>query len=80
MPRRPPKIVIGIAAPVIALVLLLAAWAIDSSAGNATVSRNVEIGSRDIGKYREEKVVAVVKDLADDFSKTAVRIETSKAT
>jgi vancomycin resistance protein YoaR len=80
MPRRPPKIVIGIAAPVIALVLLLAAWAIDSSAGNATVSRNVEISSRDIGKFREEKVVAVVKDLSDDFSKTKVRIESSKGT
>jgi len=80
MPRRPPKIVIGIAAPVIALVLLLAAWAIDSRAGHATVSRNVEIGSHDIGKLREEKVVAVVKELSDDFSKTKVRIETTKAT
>jgi vancomycin resistance protein YoaR len=80
MPRRPPKIVIGIAAPVILIVLLLAAWAIDSSAGNATVSRNVEIAGKDIGKLREEKVVAVVKDLSDDFSKTKVRIETSKAT
>jgi vancomycin resistance protein YoaR len=79
MPRRPPKIVIGIAAPVIALVLLLAAWAIDSSAGNATVSRNVEIGDKDISKLREDKVVAVVKDLSDDFSKTKVSIETSKA-
>jgi vancomycin resistance protein YoaR len=79
MPRRPPNIVIGIAVPVVAFVLLLAAWAIDSSAGNATVSRNVELGNRDISKLREEKVAAVVKDLSDDFAKTKIRIETSKS-
>ena len=47
-------------------MLLLAAWAIDSSSASGKVPRNVTLAGRDIGKLPEDRLATTVADLAED--------------
>ena len=79
--RRPrPRTVLAIAAPLLVIVVLLAAWAIDSSSASGTVPRNVTLADRDISKLAEDDLAATVADVADTYAATDVQIRTGEET
>ncbi|MCU1356613.1 MAG: hypothetical protein JWM89_2031 [Acidimicrobiales bacterium] len=71
--RRPKlRLVLGLTIPILAVVILLAAWAIDSSSASGKVPRNVVLAGRDISKLPEDELAATVGDIADSYAKTPV--------
>jgi vancomycin resistance protein YoaR len=79
--RRPrPRLIIGLGAPIFVLVLLLAAWAIDSSSASGRVPRNVELVDRAVGKLPEDELANTVADLADYYAGVEIQVRTTEAT
>lgn len=79
--RRPRlRLVLGLTIPVLVLVLLLAAWAIDSSSADGSVPRNVTLADRDVGKLPEDDLAATVVDVAETFAATEVQVRTPDRT
>lgn len=75
--RRPRlRLVLGITIPLLVIVVLLAAWALDSSSADGRVPRNVELAGRDIGKSREDALAATVADVADEYAEAVVQVRT----
>ncbi len=79
--RRPrPRLLIGLGTPLLIAIVLLAAWAIDSSSASGKVPRNVTLGGRDVGKMPEDRLVATVADLAANYADTPIRVRTDVGT
>ncbi|CAN5908483.1 VanW family protein [soil metagenome] len=79
--RRPrPRLIIGAGAPILVLLLLLAAWAIDSSSATGKVPRNVELAGRNVGKLPEDQLANTVADLADYYAGVEIQVRTTDAT
>jgi vancomycin resistance protein YoaR len=73
--RRPKlRLILGLSIPLLVVVVLLAAWAIDSSSASGKVPRNVELAGRDISKLPEDELAATVGDIADEYAKTPVQV------
>ncbi len=73
--RRPRiRLFLGIGIPLLVVVVLLAAWAIDSSSASGTVERNVTLADRDIGKLAEDELAATVADVAKEFESSQVEV------
>ena len=76
--RRPRlRLVLGITIPLLIVVLLLAAWSIDSSSANGKVPRNTTLAGRDVSKFGEDDLAATVSDIAGEYADTDVQIRTS---
>jgi vancomycin resistance protein YoaR len=73
-----PRLIIGLGAPLLVLVLLLAAWAIDSSSAGGKVPRNVELAGRDVGKLPEDELANAVADIADRYAGLPVQVRTTE--
>jgi vancomycin resistance protein YoaR len=58
------------------LVLLVAAWAIDTATHSGAVMRNVELGSRTVGGFSQSDLSMVVSALATDNDGRVVVVET----
>jgi vancomycin resistance protein YoaR len=67
-----------IAVPSVILVVLIIAWAIDSSSGG--VARNVEVGGRAVGGQSESELAAEVSSVAEEFADTVVKIRSDDHT
>lgn len=79
--RRPRlRLVLGITIPVLAIVLLLAAWSIDSSSASGKVPRNTTLAGRDISKFGEDDLAATVADVGSEYATTAVQVRTADKT
>ena len=79
--RRPrTRLVLGIGIPLLAIVVLLAAWAIDSSKANGKVPRNVQLAGRDVGTFPEDDLAATVADIAEQYAKAPVKVRTDDRT
>jgi vancomycin resistance protein YoaR len=79
--RRPRlRLVLGLAIPLLVVVVLLAAWAIDSSSANGKVPRNTTLANRAIGKMPEDALAATVADLADQYADAEVQVRTTGRT
>lgn len=79
--RRPRLgILLGTGIPVLLVLLLVAAWAFDTSAAADQSTRNVELAGRDVGRMDAEELEQVVAELALDFARTPVEISTGTAT
>jgi vancomycin resistance protein YoaR len=79
--RRPrTRLVLGITIPVLIVVVLLAAWAIDSSSASGKVPRNVTLAGRDIGTFPEDDLAATVADIAEEYAATEVQVRTPERT
>ncbi len=64
--------------PVVLLILLVAAWAIDTSGGgDPQVIRNVELAGRAVGGLERSQLEPVVADVAERYPTATVRVETS---
>jgi vancomycin resistance protein YoaR len=71
----PPRWALALAAvPVFALVLLVAAWAIDTAALSGQVRRNVEVAGRPVGGLGEASLPEVMNSIADEVAARPVRI------
>lgn len=79
--RRPrARLILGLGIPLLIIVVLLAAWAIDSSSASGKVPRNVSLAGRDISKLPEDELANTVADLADHYAKLEVRVRTPDTT
>ena len=58
--------------PVVLLLLVVIAWAVDSS--GARVGRNVQLAGVDVGGLSEDELTGRVADVADDFRATPVEL------
>jgi vancomycin resistance protein YoaR len=74
------RLVLGISIPILVVLLLLAAWAIDTSKASGKVPRNVTLAGRDIGRLGEDDLAATVADIADQYATTTVRVRTQDQT
>jgi vancomycin resistance protein YoaR len=71
----PPRWALALAAvPVLALVLLIGAWAIDTAALSGQVQRNVEVAGRSVGGLGEESLPEVMASIAEEVAARPVRI------
>ncbi len=79
--RRPrARLLLGLGIPVLLLVVLLAAWAIDSSSASGTVPRNVSLAGRDVSKLPEDRLEDTVRDVADAYAGAEIQIRTDDRT
>lgn len=74
---RPRKVLIGVvAAPLVAIALVVTAWAVDAAALNDdAVARNVHLAGRDVGGMSRAELRSTVKAMAAQFPATRVRID-----
>lgn len=80
MSRVNARLLVGIGGPIVVILLLLAAWAIDSSRYTGKVPRNVKLASEEIGGMSEDRLARTVADLAADYAAQTVRIRASGET
>jgi vancomycin resistance protein YoaR len=73
--RRRLKLALA-ATPVVLLVLLIVAWAVDTTVLSGQVVRNVEVAGRSIGGKGEDSLPEVVSSLADELAARPVTIRT----
>jgi vancomycin resistance protein YoaR len=73
--RRWPWVAAGV--PLLALVVLVAAYAIDTSAGG--VARNVRLAGIDVGGLAEDALPVRIAEIAEQFSSVPVEIDTGDA-
>ena len=71
---------LGALAPIILVLGVVAAWAIDTGAAGGQVLRNVELAGADIGGMSSDDLLDRVVELDADLRDREVRIETPEAT
>lgn len=71
---------ISVLAPVVLLLGVIAAWAIDTGAAGGEVLRNVELAGRDIGGMASDELLEEVEALQAANDDRAVRIRTPEVT
>ena len=73
--RRPSaRLIFGISVPFLIIIVLLAAWAIDSSKASGKVPRNVTLAGRDIGMMNETDLADTVTDLGNYYANLKVQV------
>lgn len=72
--RRWPWIAAGV--PLLALIVLVAAYAIDTSAGG--VARNVRLAGIDVGGLAEDALPVRIAEIAEQFTSVPVEIDTGE--
>ena len=77
MLRPRPRTLLGVGIPIAVVVILLAAWAIDSGASGGRVMRNVQLAGVDVGRVHEDELTAAVREVAMDYASTPVEIRTT---
>jgi vancomycin resistance protein YoaR len=79
--RRPSlRLVLGIALPLLVVVLLLAAWAIDTSSASGKVPRNTTLADRDVSTFGEDDLAATVADVSEEYATADVSVRTEDKT
>ncbi len=78
LPRA--RLLLGLSIPLLIVIVLLAAWAIDSSSASGKVPRNVSLGSRDISKLGEGDLADTVADMATRYAAIEVQVRTPDRT
>jgi vancomycin resistance protein YoaR len=77
----PPRWALALAGvPVLALVLLIGAWAIDAATLSGQVRRNVEVAGRPVGGLGEESLPEVMNGIAEEVAVRPVRITSGDKT
>ncbi|MEQ1787634.1 MAG: peptidoglycan binding domain-containing protein, partial [Acidimicrobiales bacterium] len=71
-PRRHRWLVPAILVPVVLVVVLVIAWAVDTSSGE--VARNVQLAGTEIGGLTEDELAGRVGDVSADFDRTPVEL------
>lgn len=71
---------VGALAPLVAVLMLVAAWAIDTGAAGGQVLRNVELAGDDVGGMGTDDLLEHVEALDAEMRDRAVRVVTPDAT
>ncbi|MDP1821027.1 MAG: VanW family protein [Acidimicrobiales bacterium] len=73
-PARPRRrwLLPALLTPLVVLIVLVIAWAVDTSSGG--VARNVQLAGTDVGNLSEAELAAEVADLAEEFTEAPVEI------
>ncbi|WP_421120467.1 VanW family protein [Aquihabitans daechungensis] len=75
--RRPRlRLVLGITLPLLVVVLLLAAWAMDTSSASGKVPRNTTLAERDVSTFGEDDLAATVEDVSEEYAAAEVQVRT----
>ena len=78
--RRPStRVLLALGIPLLLLVVLIIAWAVDSSA-DSRVARNVTLAGRDVGKLPEDQLAVAVSDVATHYLTTDIEVRTTERT
>lgn len=77
MPRPKTRALLGLGIPLVVIILLVAAWAIDDGSSGGRMVRNVELQGRDVGRLPEDRLAAVTRQVAEDYAATPVEIRTT---
>jgi vancomycin resistance protein YoaR len=77
LPRRHRWVLPVTLVPLVLLVVLIIAWAVDTSSGG--VARNVRLAGRDISNMSEAELSSRVKALADEYAATEVELRAQPA-
>ncbi len=77
MATRTRVLLLVLGVPMVLLILLVAAWAVDTQRGGDQVVRNVELSGRAIGGLERAELAPVVVGVADRYPDATVRVETS---
>lgn len=80
MGRRRQLIWAGALTPVVALLLMVAAWAIDTGAAGGEVLRNVELAGMDVGGMGSDDLLERIEALDEQMDARPVRIVTPEVT
>jgi vancomycin resistance protein YoaR len=79
--RRPRlRLVLGITLPLLVVVLLLAAWAMDTSSASGKVPRNTTLADRDVSTFGEDDLAATVAEVAKEYTTAEVQVRTDEKT
>ncbi|MCB0977426.1 MAG: VanW family protein [Acidimicrobiales bacterium] len=79
--RRPSlRLSLGLGIPLLAIIVLLAAWAVDTSKAEGKVPRNVTVAGRDVGGMEQAKLARVVGDVARYYESLPVQVKTGEKT
>lgn len=70
----------GVLAPVILLLAVVAAWAIDTGASTGEVLRNVDLEGESIGGLAADDLLEEIEELGDSFANRRIRIEAENVT
>ncbi len=70
----------GVLVPVVLLLGIVAAWAIDTGAAGGEVLRNVDLAGDDIGGLASDDLLNRIEQLSETMSDRTVRIETPEIT
>lgn len=76
MASPPAKVVLGAGLPLLVILVLLAAWGIDTNAAHGRVPRNVRLAGRNIGRMPERELRAAVRNVAKRYSTIEVEVAT----
>jgi vancomycin resistance protein YoaR len=75
--RPRPRTLLGVGIPIALVAVLLAAWAIDAGASGGRVIRNIDLAGHDVGRMHEDRLTAVVHQVASAYATTPVEIRTT---
>jgi vancomycin resistance protein YoaR len=76
MAKRRTRLLLGAGIPLLIIVVLVAAWAIDTGGANGKVPRNVRLAGRDVGQMPEDKLAATVRAISKQYEATEVEVAT----
>lgn len=76
MSRSRLRLIIGISLPLVVVVLLLTAWAVDSSGASGKVPRNVSLAGRDVGLMNKAELTDTVADVGRYYADLQVQVRT----
>jgi vancomycin resistance protein YoaR len=78
--RRSRRLLLGVGGPLVVLVLLVGAWAVDAFALGGDVARNTTVAGTDVGGDTTGELHRELADYAGRLAGTEVRISTGDAT
>jgi vancomycin resistance protein YoaR len=79
--RRPSlRLVLGIGIPLLVVLVLLGAWAIDTSRRDGEVPRNVTVAGRAVGGLTEAELRKTVEDVARQYETVPVQVRAGEST
>jgi len=76
MATRRTKSALGVGIPVVIVLLVVAAWAVDTRAASGKVPRNVRLAGGDVSRMPERELAASVHDVAQQYATTEVEVAT----
>lgn len=69
------RVLLTVAIPILVVLVIVAAWAIDTSQTSGRVPRNVTLAGEDVGRLPEERLADSVRKVAQRYAATNVQVK-----